>query len=123
MFSVHAKKRAQQRGINLNICRLLRWHGDSQDAGNGKVIRYFSKQAKRRLSEILGPRFLATNHENLRTYLIEARESGTVITVGKLYSNRRIRRVKGRNRGRLLCKKPPVPSTRASRDNDRGAYA
>ena len=100
MLSNHAKKRAQQRGVQLHICRLLRWYGDLSDAGNGTVLRYFSKQAKRRLSALFGARFLAANHEKLRAFLIEERTSGAVITVGKLYPNRRLRRSKMK-RGRL----------------------
>ena len=82
MFSSHAKKRAQQRGVKLHMCRLLRWYGDLVDAGNGTVLRYFSKQAKGRLSALFGARFLAVNHEKLRAFLIEERASGAVVTVG-----------------------------------------
>lgn len=110
MFSSHAKKRAQQRGVKLHMCRLLRWYGDLVDAGNGTVLRYFSKQAKGRLSALFGARFLAVNHEKLRAFLIEERASGAVVTVGKLYPNRRLRRSKVKRGAYRAPKNPPQPS-------------
>lgn len=123
MFSNHAKKRAQQRGVKLYMCRLLRWHGDLIDAGNGTVLRYFSKQARRRLSALFGSQFLAANHEKLRAFLIEERISGAVITVGKLYPNRRLRRSTVK-RGRLSRSEKSVTAvTLPSRTTDKRTYS
>ena len=34
--------------------------------------------------------FIAKNHENLRSYLIETRDDRSIITMGKLYQNQRL---------------------------------
>ena len=90
MKTKHALHRAQQRGIQANISELLQEHGDAKPAPRGCLVRYFGKKAIKEIESIYGHSSIAKNHEKLRTYLIEAREDGAVITIGKLYQNQRL---------------------------------
>lgn len=90
MKTKHALHRAQQRGIQANIGELLQEHGDAKPAPKGCLVRYFGKKAIKEIESIYGHSFIAKNHEKLRTYLIESREDGAVITIGKLYQNQRL---------------------------------
>jgi hypothetical protein len=90
MKTKHALHRAQQRGIQANISELLKEYGDAKAAPRGCLVRYFGKKAIKEIESIYGHSFIAKNHEKLRTYLIESREDGAVITIGKLYQNQRL---------------------------------
>jgi hypothetical protein len=90
MKTKHALHRAQQRGIQANISELLKEHGDAKPAPRGCLVRYFGKKAIKEIESIYGHSFIAKNHEKLRTYLIESREDGAVITIGKLYQKQRL---------------------------------
>jgi hypothetical protein len=94
MLTNHAEIRAKQRGISVDIIELLRVHGDVKPAPGGSLIRYFGKRSKRFIEAELGERFIAKDHEKLRSYLIESRESDEIITGGKLYSNQRLTKSK-----------------------------
>lgn len=90
MKTKHAEIRAQQRGINHGIEYLLQTYGDTKPAPKGCVMRYFSKKAIKELESDFGHFFIAKNHENLRSYLIETRDDRSIITMGKLYQNQRL---------------------------------
>jgi hypothetical protein len=90
MKTKHAEVRAQQRGINNGIEKLLQFYGDTRPAPRGCVMRYFSKKAIQEMEAAFGHSFIAKNHESLKTYLIESREDKAIITIGKLYKNQRI---------------------------------
>jgi hypothetical protein len=90
MKTKHAEIRAQQRGINYGIEYLLQTYGDIKPAPKGCVMRYFSKKAIREIETDFGHFFIAKNHENLRSYLIETRDDHKIITMGKLYQNQRL---------------------------------
>lgn len=90
MKTKHAIHRAQQRGIQANIGELLKEHGDAKPAPKGCLMRYFGKKAIKEIESIYGHSFVAKNHEKLKTYFIESRDSGAVITIGKLYQNQRL---------------------------------
>ena len=90
MKTKHAEIRAQQRGINFGIQYLLQTYGDKKPAPKGCFIRFFSKKAIKELEADFGHFFIAKNHENLRSYLIETREDHAILTMGKLYQNQRL---------------------------------
>jgi hypothetical protein len=90
MKTKHAEIRAQQRGINYGIEYLLQTYGDTKPAPKGCVMRYFSKKAIKELESDFGHFFIAKNHENLRSYLIETRDDRSIITMGKRYQNPRL---------------------------------
>jgi hypothetical protein len=90
MKTKHAVIRAQQRGINYGIEYLLQTYGDSKPAPKGCVMRYFSKKAIKEMETDFGHFFIAKNHENFRSYLIETRDDRSIITMGKLYQNQRL---------------------------------
>ena len=83
--SHHARIRGQQRGIPPLICDWLHDYGEYQHDGHGGVIRYFSKTSIRRLERNFGTAPVRRFHEFMRSYLIEATDSGTVVTMGKRY--------------------------------------
>lgn len=90
MKTKHSLIRAQQRGIKDSIQDLLLSYGDMRSAPNGCVIRFFGKKAIKEIESVFGHSFIAKNHENLRSYLIEARDDHSIVTVGKLYSSQRL---------------------------------
>lgn len=94
MKTKHAKVRAQQRGINDEVERLLQAYGEERPATRGCVMRFFSKKSIKKIESEFGHFFVAKNHENLRSYLIESREDHVIITVGKLYQNQRLTKSK-----------------------------
>jgi hypothetical protein len=94
MKTKHAEIRAQQRGVRADIEELLRTHGEVRPAPHGCVMRFFSRKAIKEIESEFGHFFIAKNHENLRTYLIESREDRSVVTVGKLYQDQRLTKSK-----------------------------
>jgi hypothetical protein len=94
MKTKHAEVRAQQRGINDGVERLLQAYGEVRPAPHGCVMRFFSKKSIKKLEAEFGHFFIAKNHENLRSYLIESREDRVIVTVGKLYQNQRLTKSK-----------------------------
>ena len=94
MKTKHAKVRAQQRGINDGVERLLQAYGEVRPAPRGCVMRFFSKKSIKKLESEFGHFFVAKNHENLRSYLIESREDHVIVTIGKLYQNQRLTKSK-----------------------------
>lgn len=90
MKTKHAEIRTQQRGIKVGIDRLLQTYGETRPAPGGCLIRYFSKRAIKEMEAEFGHFFIAKNHENLRTYLVESRDDHVVVTMGKLYSKTRL---------------------------------
>ena len=65
-----------------------------QAAPHGCVMRFFSKKSIQEMEAEFGHFFIAKNHENLRSYLIESREDRAIVTVGKLYQNQRLTKSK-----------------------------
>jgi len=90
MKTKHAAARAQQRGVNLGVEKLLQFYGDTRPAPHGCVMRYFSKKAIQEMESTLGHSFIAKNHESLKSYLIETRDDNAIVTIGKLHKNQRI---------------------------------
>jgi hypothetical protein len=89
-ISNHAYIRAQQRGISIPFIELVQEFGDVKDAGGGSIVRYFGRKGKGRLKKSVGEDYLKKNSESLKTYIIECRDSGTVVTTGKLFSKSRV---------------------------------
>jgi hypothetical protein len=94
MKTRHAEIRAQQRGINYGIERLLQSYGEVRPAPHGCLMRFFSKRSIKEMEAEFGHFFIAKNHESFRSYLIETRDDHAVVTVGKLYQNQRLTKSK-----------------------------
>jgi hypothetical protein len=94
VHTIHAERRAQQRGVGSDIIGLLERFGDRRPAGAGAVIRFFSTRSVEQMKRHLGQKFVAAMHEKLRSYTIESRTTGVKLTVGKLYSRTRVPRSK-----------------------------
>jgi hypothetical protein len=90
MKTKHAEVRAQQRGISYGVERLLQNYGEVRSAPHGCLMRFFSKKSIKKMETEFGHFFIAKNHENLRSYLIESRDDHAIVTVGKLYLNQRL---------------------------------
>jgi len=90
MKTKHAEKRAQQRGINASIEKLLQLYGDKRPAPNGCVVRFFSKRSIQRIETLYGHSFIARNHEKMKSYLIQRRDSHAILTIGKIHSDQRL---------------------------------
>ncbi len=88
MITKHASERFQQRGIPPLIKDLLMLYGDHKYTGHDAVIRYFSKNSRKKMSKDLGKVAVNQLSRFFSIYLIHS-VSGEVITVA-----RRTRRIK-----------------------------
>ena len=88
--SRHAIERAQQRGVPPLITTWLLAYGEAVFDGHGGVVRYFTRASVRAMERELGTVPLKRLSEYLRCYLVQSSGDGTVITVGKLYKNKRL---------------------------------
>ena len=85
--SRHAHSRTQQRAIpRLMVDWLLQFGAEVSDA-RGCTIRYFDKQAKRRLERAYGREPIRRFGDKLSCYLVE--KNGRVITAG--HRHKRVR--------------------------------
>ena len=86
MNTNHATLRAQQRGVPPLIESWLSAYGEVQHDGRGGICRYFTKKSVRRMERDFGREPLRRMSEFLNCYLIEACDTGNVITVGRRYT-------------------------------------
>lgn len=84
MLTEHAQIRAQQRGIPPLLMQWLIEYGAEAKAPGGATRRFFDKAARKRLAKAVGVQIVDRLGSLLDTYLIEATDSGRVITVGRL---------------------------------------
>jgi len=92
IYTDHAQKRSQQRGIPPLIRDWLLFYGDERYDHHGGIVRYFSKTSLRKLERDIGREPLRRLSEYLQCYLVEDSSGGQVITVGKRHASARIRR-------------------------------
>lgn len=91
MYTKHAIRRAQQRGVPPLIRDWLFAYGNENYDGRGMIIRYFTNDSIRKMERDFGREPLRRMSEFLRCYLVESTD-GVVITVGKRYRDRHINR-------------------------------
>jgi hypothetical protein len=82
MYTEHAEKRLQQRGISRDVCELLLAYGDEKYDGHGGCIRFFSERSVARLNAECGLSFCKKHIGSFRTYLVQSTRDGAIITVG-----------------------------------------
>lgn len=87
MNSKHAAIRSQQRGIPPLIESWLSAYGEVQHDGHGGICRFFTKKSIRQMERDFGREPLRRMNEFLDCYLVEACDTGLVITVGKRYAH------------------------------------
>ena len=88
--TLHARTRAQQRGIPPLIDRCLDDYGEEQYDGHGGVILFLSKQSRRRMERDMGREPVRRLSEWLDAYKVVSSHDGQTITIG--HRNRRIPR-------------------------------
>ncbi len=88
VLSRHAGSRLQQRGLPRAVIEWLQQFGAEEHDKHGAVIRYFNKEARRRLEQALGRRVVRRMEDLLDAYLVE--HDGRVITIG--HRTQRLRR-------------------------------
>jgi hypothetical protein len=91
MNTKHAVIRAQQRGIPPLIATWLLTYGEEQHDGHGAIYRFFSKKSIRRMERDFGREPLRRLSEYRGCYLVEAGDSGKIITIGHRFAH--IRRI------------------------------
>lgn len=84
MVTRHAQIRMQQRGVPPLILEWLLEYGATEYDGHGGRVRYFDKDARRRIGRAKGDIVLRRMHEFFDSYAVLA-EDGAVITVGHRY--------------------------------------
>lgn len=86
MNTKHAVIRAQQRGVPPLIETWLAAYGEERHDGHGGICRYFTKKSIRQMERDFGREPLRRMSEYLNCYLVEACDTGHVITVGRRYA-------------------------------------
>lgn len=81
----HAKQRAQQRGIPKLMIELLQRYGHRAYDHHGGVIRYMDKTARRSVEKYIGTAVFRRLHEHLDAYIVEAIDTGAIITCGQRF--------------------------------------
>ena len=84
-LSIHAAKRAQQRGIPPLIEQWLDQYGEELYDGHGGIIRYFSSISIRYMEKSFGRAPIRKLSEYLNSYKIESIHDGSTITIGHRY--------------------------------------
>jgi hypothetical protein len=85
MKTLHAQKRAQQRGIPPFIDELLDLYGREQHDGHGGVVLFFDKQSVRAMERDMGRKPVSRLAEWLRAYKVVTSSFEDTITTGKLF--------------------------------------
>lgn len=88
--SLHAHKRAQQRGVPLLILIWLDEYGEEQYNEHGAIVKYFSNNSIRKMERDFGRAVVARMSEFFDCYKVVSSCGGTTITVG--HKSRRVRR-------------------------------
>lgn len=91
-YTAHAQRRSQQRGIPPLISHWLLDYGEEQFDGHGGIVRYFTPHSVRSLERDIGKTPVRRMAEFLRCYLVQSSTDGAVITIGKRYGNKHLRR-------------------------------
>lgn len=91
MYTKHAQKRINQRGIPLFVCEMLLAYGEEKFDGHGGLIRYFSERSVSRLISDKGIGFCKKHIKSLRAYLVESATDGGIITVGINHINHKFK--------------------------------
>ena len=90
IYSTHAFKRAQQRGIPPLIRDWLLSYGEERYDHHGGIVRYFTRTSIRNLEREVGREPLRRLAEYLTCYLVESSTDGQIITVGKRHQGAHI---------------------------------
>lgn len=83
----HARERAQQRGIPRLMIDLLQRFGSRAYDHRGCVIRYLDKVARRAVEKYIGSQAYRRLHEYHDAYLVEAIDTGAIVTCGYRYAS------------------------------------
>lgn len=89
-YTNHAAVRSQQRGIPPIVSEWLIAYGNERFDGHGGVVRYFSATGIRELEDDVGAQPVQKMAEYLRCYLVQASDSGAIITIGKRHAKKHI---------------------------------
>lgn len=89
-YTKHADVRSQQRGIPPVVSDWLIAYGDEEFDGRGGVVRYFSATGIRQLEDGVGAKLVKEKSEYLRCYLVQANDTGAIITIGKRHAKKHI---------------------------------
>lgn len=81
MLTQHAQVRAQQRGIPPLLIQWLIEFGSEAKAPGGAMRLHFDRAARKRLAKAVGAQIVDRLGSLLDAYLVEANETGRVITV------------------------------------------
>lgn len=84
MTSRHASTRAQQRGLPPLVLQWLEDFGRESHDGQGAVVRYFDRPARRALERSVGREPVRRMSEWMDGYAVVALD-GSLITVGHRY--------------------------------------
>jgi len=83
----HSAQRMQQRGIPPLMIEMLQRFGKRSYDHHGGVIRFLDRSSRRLVERHLGSQAYRRLHEFQDAYLVEAVDSGVIITCGHRFSS------------------------------------
>ncbi len=82
----HSARRMQQRGIPPLMIEMLQRFGKHAYDHRGGVIRFLDHSARRLIERHLGSQVYRRLHEYQDAYLVEAMDTGAIITCGHRFA-------------------------------------
>ena len=85
MYTNHALKRCQQRGITTDLCDLVLEYGEFRYDKHGARVWFLTKKTIRKLGDKLGGDLEKSLERKNRLFIVESLDNQSVITVGYSY--------------------------------------
>lgn len=85
MYTTHAIKRCQQRGISIDLCDIVLEHGEYRYDKHGAKIWFLTKKTIKKLGSKLGENMEKELERKSRLFVVESLDNQSVITVGYSY--------------------------------------
>ncbi|MGF7162829.1 hypothetical protein FHS85_004484 [Rhodoligotrophos appendicifer] len=78
MYTIHAEKRCNQRGIRHDVVEILLTYGERRYRGGGASICYMDRSARHRARRGLGNQTYARVADRLDTYIVLAEDEAII---------------------------------------------
>ena len=91
MYTNHALKRCQQRGVSLNLCDVVLEYGEYRYDKHGARIWFLTKKTIRKLASKFGDHIERELERKSRLFVVESLDDQSVITVGYSYKTSKAR--------------------------------
>ena len=91
MYTTHALKRCQQRGVSTELCDLVLDYGEFRYDKHGARICFLTKRTIRKIRDKIGSELEKDCERKSRLFVVESLDNQSVITVGYAYKTSKAR--------------------------------